>query len=509
MAKFNLSLLIVGMIMLSSFAQVRSDNLSFPDGFLWGTATSGFQVDMGCPTLPPAECNDPNSDWYQWVTNEFIIGKGLASGESVENGPGHWELFDMDFNLSRTVLSNNAYRMSIEWSRIFPESTVGIYGYEKLKSIANVDAIQHYHNVFASMKAHGLTPFVTLNHYSLPLWIHNGVECHKNIKDCTKRGWLDKDLIVTEIAKYAGFVAKEFGAEVDLWATLNEPFAVALTGYILPFKKYRTNPPGIIDLTMEKGINVIFNMIDAHVKMYDAIKENDLFDANGDGRKSLVGIVHNMTPFKPAIPKSKLATTAAENANYVHNLMLLNALIKGEYDNNLDGISDKIRDDWKNKLDFVGINYYLGIYVIGLKNSLNSNYQKLTFLPVNILKDYPEGLYEMIKIATSYEVPIYITENGAWDDPEGEKIAPSFLVNHLYWVWKAINEGANVQGYFWWSYIDTYEWNLGTTHFKMGMFSYEPKTKQRKAKFNASVYSDIARQNRLPKELIDKYKYIK
>jgi len=66
---------------------------------------------------------------------------------------------------------------------------------------------------------------LTINHYTLPLWIHDGNACHQSLSTCTARGWLDKDRTVREIAKYAGFVAREFGAEVDLWATENEPFA--------------------------------------------------------------------------------------------------------------------------------------------------------------------------------------------------------------------------------------------------------------------------------------------
>lgn len=501
MKKFFM-LTFLSLIFAFTCSKEQKEKLSFPEGFLWGTATAGFQSDMGCPTLPASECNDPNSDWYQWVTDPSIIAEGLVSGEPVENGPGHWELFDTDFNLSHTVLSNNAFRMSIEWSRIFPASTEGITGYENLKSIANQKAIQHYHDVFASMKAHGITPLVTLNHYSLPLWIHNGVECHKNIDTCSAKGWLDKDKIVTEMAKYAGFVAKEFGAEVDLWATLNEPFAVIVAGYVFPSKD-RTNPPGITDPTMGKGVTVAFNMIEAHARMYDAVKENDTEDADGDGKTSLVGIVHNMAPFKPQDPESENDIKGAEDANYVYNLMFLNALIKGEYDSDIDGTPDEIRDDLKNRLDYVGINYYTRVTVMGLGSSVNPGYSKLTFLPVSLWEDYPQGIYEMVKVATSYGIPVYITENGA-NDPNGDETGPKFLVNHLYWLLKAINEGADVRGYFWWTHTDNYEWNHGT-YFKMGMFSCDPQTKERKAKLNASVYNTIASQNKLPQDLIDTY----
>ncbi len=501
MKKFYV-LTLLSIIFALTCSKEKKENLNFPEGFLWGTATAGFQSDMGCPTLEASECNDPNSDWYQWVTDPSIIAEGLVSGEPVENGPGHWELFDTDFELSQKVLSNNAFRMSIEWSRIFPRSTAGITGYDNLKSIANEKAIKHYHDVFASMKAHGITPLVTLNHYSLPLWIHDGVACHRDLDTCGAKGWLDRNLIVTEIAKYAGFVAKEFGGEVDLWATLNEPFAVIVAGYVFQSRD-RTNPPGITDLTMGKGVTVAFNMIEAHARMYDAVKENDSIDADGDGVPSMVGIVHNMAPFKPQDPENEIDVMGAKNADYVYNLMFLNALIRGEYDSNIDGITDEIRDDLKNRLDYVGINYYTRVTVRGLETPVNNNYPKLTFFPVSLWEDYPRGIYEMVKAAVSYGVPVYITENGT-NDPNGDETGPRFLVNHLYWLLQAINEGADVRGYFYWTHTDNYEWNHGTA-FKMGMFSYDPQTKERKAKLNASVYSEIAGQNKLPQELIDKY----
>ncbi len=470
----------------------------FPPGFLWGTATAGFQVDMGCPSAP---CNDEGSDWYQWITDDGIITEGLVSGEPAESGPGHYELYDSDFALARRELANNAFRMSIEWSRIFPTSTEGIDGYDMLRLVADPAAVQHYHDVFASLRAHRLKPLVTLNHYSLPLWIHDGVACHSDIENCSPSGWLDKELIVNEIAKYSGFVAREYGGEIDLWATLNEPMAVILAGYIFPSSE-RTNPPGVESLAdASRGVEVLFNMIEAHARMYDAVHQNDTADADGDGVAAEVGLVHNLTPFQPSDSGNELDREATENAFYFFNDIILNATIRGELDTDLDGIIDRQREDFAGRMDYLGINYYTRVSITGLPTNLG--YPILNFLPVSLWEPYPEGIYEVIMKARSYGIPAIITENGV-DDPAGDETGPEFLVPHLNWVLKAIHDRADVRGYFYWTLMDNYEWNHGLT-IKMGMFSFDPVTKERIPKPNASVYREIALNNSLSKELLKEY----
>src|SRR6185369_10789959 len=102
---------------------------------------------------------------------------------------------------------------------------------------------------------------VTLNHYTLPLWIHDGKACHADIDGCKDRGWLDHDRIVRAIALYAGYCGRKFGKWVDLWATLNEPFATVLAGYVFPSAE-RSHPPGVA-LRLDDAIDVLFNEIDA------------------------------------------------------------------------------------------------------------------------------------------------------------------------------------------------------------------------------------------------------
>lgn len=480
----------------------------FPTGFLWGTATAGFQVEAGCPTIPQEECTDSHSDWYQWVSDPLIRSKGMVSGDPITEAPGHYELFSTDFTLARTVLHNNAFRISLEWSRIFTQPTDHATTLDELRALANPVAVAHYHAVFQAMRQAGLTPFVNLNHYSLPLWIHDGVACHrayserKSFDSCPARGWLDEERIAREGEKYARFLAREYGGEVDLWATLNEPFAVVLAGYVTPSGE-RTNPPGITDPTFELGKRVIFSMLETHARMYQGVKEEDQADADGDGVSSRVGIVLNLAPFKPNNDESDLDLEAITHATYLYNQRFLDEMVLGEWDPELDGTLMP-RPEWKGKLDFVGVNYYTRVTIMGLGGSLTPAIPFLNFLPVSLWEFYPRGIYELtIWITRRYGIPIYITENGAIDE-KGDEIGPRFLIPHLAWLRRAIAEGANVQGYFYWTHMDNYEWSEGT-RVKMGMFRVDPLTKERIPKLNAYVYGEIARNNQIPGELLTIY----
>lgn len=488
----------------SSDSTVEPEELSFPDGFAFGTAVAGFQVDMGCPTLPDAECDDPNSDWYAFITSPDVQESANAhlAGDPPSAGPGHWELYAEDFDLAQKELNTSAFRMSIEWSRIFPTATDDVEGHDALKAIANEAAIKHYHDVFDALAARGLKPLVTLNHYTLPTWIHDAVGCHKDFATCSPRGWVDKDRTVKEIAKYAGFVAKEFGAQVDRWATLNEPFAVLLPGYLLPNAE-RTNPPALT-LKIAEAKTVIVGLIEAHARMYDAVKEGDAADADGDGSASEVGLVYSMVPIAPQDPASPIDVKAAENVFYLYNMAYLNAVVKGDIDEDLDGKAEH-RDDLANRMDYLGINYYFRVKVEGTATPFLPELSSLsTFNPLSLQTgdEYPKGIYDMAMVAKKeFGLPSMITENGTPIEADDDT-APSFLVRHLTWVSRAIRDGADIRGYFYWSLLDNYEWNHGMG-MRFGLYAVDKDdpTKARVARKVAGVYAGIAKEGAISPEL--------
>lgn len=481
----------------------------FPPSFLWGAAVAGFQVDMGCPTLPDAECLDPHSDWYVWVTDASLLADGSThlSGDPVSDGPGHWELYESDFDLAANEVKLNAFRTSVEWSRIFPRSTLGVEDPEELAELADATALAHYRALFTAMRARGLSPLVTLHHYTLPVWMHDAVGCHFDLQSCSPRGWLDREIIVLEIAKYAGFVAGALGDLVDRWATQNEPFAVVLAGFLQPSSE-RTNPPGV-SLAFDAVKASAAAMIEAHARMYDAVKAADTTDADADGQAAEVGLVFAVAPSRPLDPSSELDRQAAENVTYLYNWAFLDAVVLGEMDEDLDGVAEH-RADLAGRMDFLGINYYAVSRVEGTGYAVFSELSPLTtFSPVTLEIGYdePSGIYEgLVLVGDRYPgLPLLVTENGTPRVDE-EGYPTRYLRDHLIWVSRAIREGVDVRGYFYWSFMDNYEWNHGMG-MRFGLFEVDPADpqKRRVARPLAATYRSIIEANAIPQDLLDAY----
>jgi len=492
-------------------ASTPQDVWSFPSGFLFGTATAGFQVDMGCPTLPASVCADVHSDWYAYMTDPALLQHPrtyLHGDDPAVTGPGHWELYPQDHALARNELHNNAFRMSLEWSRVFPESTVGIEGHEALRQAANPEALATYHAMFRSMKEHGLTPLVTLHHYALPLWIHDGAGCTKDLASCSPRGWLDRDLILPEIEKWAGFAAAEFGGEVDLWATENEPFAVVVMGFLQPNPGRSNRPAQMLDSADAK--TALFTMIQAHARMADAVRAGDRIDADGDGQPARVGLVYAMAPVLPRDPASEKDVRAARNVFYLWNLLFLDAVALGQVDDDLDG-TKRFDPALADRLDFVGLNYYQSSIVEGTQASLLPQLSPLLTLnplTVDTSQVHPRGLYEMLLLLKErYGLPVTISENN------GQRMAAGDLdgeirneVANLQQVLLALRAGVDVRGYFYWSLMDNIEWNHGASEH-WGLYAVDPAdpNKTRTPKALVPVYADIAEHRGVSAALREQY----
>jgi beta-galactosidase len=485
-----------------------SEDLTFPKGFLFGTATAGFQVEMGCPTIDPARCEDRNSDWYQWITDPSLTSQPSLSiaGTPPSGGPGFYELYAQDLDRAKNELHDNAFRLSIEWSRLFPTATDAAMTNDDLHALASPDALTYYHALFAALKARGLKPLVTLDHYTLPSWIDDAVSCHADIANCMNRGWLDHDRILSEMAKYAGFVGHEFGGEIDMYATLNEPFtAVVLPGFLFQ-TAMRTNPPGV-SLQYADAKAAYVTMIEAHARMYDAVKLNDTADADGDGKNAEVGIVYNLQAVAPDNPNDATDQMAAKNLAYLENQAFLDGVGLGKLDANLDG-NEVDRSDLAHRLDFLGINYYARTVVQGNSESFLPQVSPLvTFDPLALEYDYdyPQGIEEVLQFAARYAVPMYITETG-YQDPSDSGVSSKWIVQTLTWVKRAMASGLPVKGYFYWTLMDNYEWNHGMT-VKMGLYAVDASDPQktRHARGSVATYGAIAAANAIPPSLAAKY----
>lgn len=483
------TLLTLALAPLAALACTAPD---FDEDFAFGAAVAGFQVDMGCPTLAPEICEDRNSDWYAFVTSTVAQARSsnFLSGDPVSLSPGFYELYEQDLDRMQ-AMGLTHFRFSVEWSRIFPNSTVGITEHAALKAIASEDGLAYYRALLGAMKARNIKPLVTLHHYTMPQWMHDAVGCNQDLNNCSPRGWLEPHM-VTEIAKYAGFVARELGPQVDSWVTQNEPFAVLLPGYLQPTEA-RTNPPST-SLRFEEARTVLFAMIDAHAAMSDAIKANDTVDADEDGKTAEVGLVYNITPIHPKDPERALDQRAARNIDHLFNGLFLDAILLGVLDDDLDGTGEpQVR--LQNKTDFLGVNYYTRAILSGENDSLFPDFSPLaTFDPLTLEQGavYPEGMYEVLmKVHQEYPgVPMVISENGV--DVGLYPQTDRFLVEHMQQMLRAMKDGADVRGYYYWSLVDNYEWNHGL-NMRFGMFEVDVDNpmKPRTARPIVDVYRQI------------------
>jgi len=495
----------------------------FPRDFLWGVANSGFQFEMGDPS---GKNVDPNSDWYIWVHDSSNIQRGIVSGDLPEKGVNYWNLYRHDHAIAKR-LGLNAYRIGIEWSRIFPKSTsaaeVGVErasdgniakidvnesALENLEKIADRDSVSHYRAAIEDLRANDFEVFVCLNHFTLPLWIHDPITVHKTQLRMGPKGWVDEKTII-EFTKYAAYMAWKLGDIVDKWATFNEPMVVSEAGYTTPQSGF---PPALNNLKASRKVTL--HMIIAHARSYDAIKKIDTIKADRDSDSAAtVGLIHNVIPTRPFSSK-KFDVKAAESMNHMHNHFFVQSICNGWLDDNFDGVKEKeeVKNYLGQHLDWLGVNYYTRHVVKGKPSIMPKAFAETSVIPETVqnygfdcqpnsksadgfqVSDfgweiYPEGMLEVLNMMKIYGKPLYVTENGVAD--KKDVLRPSFIIEHLKALERATSaEKIDVRGYFHWALTDNYEWAKGF-RMKFGLYSVDLKTKSRKSRKSAEIYKQI------------------
>ncbi len=495
--------------------QVEGVDLSFPDDFHWGVAHAGFQAEGG-----PGSPIDPNSDWYKWVHHPLNQLLGLTNGVP-EDGPGTYVSYDSDAALAKEELGMNTFRMSIEWSRIFPNSTAGIditdegggvslADLQALQALANPVEVAHYRAVFDALRAHGLEPLVTVNHFTLPLWVHDPITARPLIQlglPAPAAGWLS-DQTPVEFEKYAAFLAYTFGDQVDNWVTLNEPFPPVMTEFLAIPGLVPSWPPGV--LRPDLAARFVTNEAKGHVAAYDAIHKWD--------DTAFVGFANNMVPARPANPVNPQDVAAADAWNKVFNQWFPNAVIDGWIDANFDGkkTADEIHPEFADKVDFLGVQYYGSQPMGGFGFAPVPGFNFLQGIPFRCepssqsCSDFnqpidPGGFREVLEVAASYGKPLWITENGVADDDDTKR--PSYIVNHIAVVQDLVAHGTDIRGYTYWSFVDNLEWSEGY-HLQFGLYGSDPATPEleRTPKpASISAISQITGANALPTGLLALY----
>ena len=410
--------------------------LRFPDGFLWGAATSSYQVEGG----------NRNNDWRQW---EQLSGK-IADGSHCGLASNHYNLYQRDFDIAKEI-GHNAHRFSLEWSRIEPK-----------QGEWNEEAIDHYRRVLSALKQRGIIPIVTLFHFTLPIW-------------AAKMGGFENPELVSLFQRYTTKVCRELGGDIDYWLTLNEPVVYLYKGYI-----QKTWPPG--KNIGVKILKVLKNMLQAHTEAYWAIHRTCQHFPN---KNPLVGLTKCIRIFHPYRKNSLLDRAAAGFKNYFFNHYIL-------------GIISRCSPKIKGTLDFIGLNYYtreLTRFDI-LKPAQLFRKSKINRGDVSDLgwEIYPQGIYLSLLKLKRYGVPIIITENGLADREDRRR--SQFIIDHLIQVHRAIEEGVDVRGYLHWSLMDNFEWAEGF-RARFGLAEVDYATQKRSLRASAYTFAKICKTNQI------------
>ncbi len=404
-----------------------------PKGFLFGAATAAHQVEGGNV-----------NDWTDWENSSFPNGTPhIKLGEVSGLAADSWNRFDDDLLLLEQ-LHANTYRFSVEWSRLEPQ-----------KGQWNQAAMDRYVDWAKRLRQKGIEPMVTLWHFTLPKWVRD-------------QGGFLEDVTLADFEAFSRRVAEQLGPHVDWWCTINEPNVYAVKGWLAG-----EWPPGKKGETATQA-QVIANLFRAHGRVAKALREVDTWDADGDGKATLISVAHHVRVFQPAT-SSPLDTGIAGLTDDFFNESVPRALVTGHIKLSVPGTVDI--DEWTpglaGSIDWLGINYYSRDIVradLG-DPSLSKQFVRPGRPTSSLGWDlYPDGLALFLTRFQSYGVPMVITENGIADADGSQR--PKFLKQHVLALEHAVANGANVKGYVHWALIDNFEWAEGFTP-RFGLFTVD------------------------------------
>ncbi|MFA5293283.1 MAG: family 1 glycosylhydrolase [Phycisphaerae bacterium] len=459
----------------------------FPKNFLWGAATSAFQSEGAWNADGKGESN-----WDRWC---HTSGK-IKDGGNADIACDFYHRYPEDIEIMKQ-LGLTAFRFSIAWTRVQPDG----------RGVVNPKGIEFYDKLIDLFLNAGITPFVCLCHYDIPQVLED------------KGGWVNREF-TDWFADYAYIMAQKYGDRVKNWFTINEPICISEGHYSMTLE-----PPGLG--APQAGATVSHHLLLGHGKALRAIK------SLGNHK---VGIICNLYPIHP-FNNSKQTNyedsghrrsiigdgCGEESTNYEDqvqavrladgyiNRWWLDPIYKGTYPQDiwrhkdfLPQIQDGDLEIISTKPDYLGVNYYHRMVVKPLRSKNKLSFQivdaKELGTPYSEMgwEIYPEGLYEIVKtVASEYTNEIYITENGV---SYADKISSDgfvhdakridYLQQHLQQVEKCIRNGVNIKGYFAWTLMDNFEWELGWTQ-KFGLVYLDRKTLNRVIKDSGIWYRNL------------------
>jgi len=426
----------------------------FPRGFLWGTATASHQV----------EGNNTNNQWWMFEEEGHTNGR---SGLACDWWGGRWR---EDFDRAAES-GQNAHRFSVEWSRVQPEPDRW-----------DEDALERYRTMLRGLKERGMTPMVTLHHFTDPLWVY---------ENC---GW-ENDEVIPLFEKYVRKTVEALKEYTTLWCTINEPNVYALSGYVTgDFPTCKEGNKGA-----KTAMTVMANMLRAHALAYRAIHEIQ--------PEARVGYAHHYRPMVPKRPWSPLDRLMRNIRYNGLNMAFPTGISTGVMKSPVGNFRVP---EAKGTQDYFGLNYY-SVDTVGfdLRNSKElftaSGYpENADMSSTGFIANLPEGIFQSLEWVTKTypDTPIIITENGVED--ASDELRPRYLAQHLYQVWRAVNFNWPIKGYFHWTLVDNFEWERGWTQ-RFGLWALDVDTQKRTKRPSADLYAEICKENGLSSEMVEKY----
>lgn len=449
--------------------------------FVWGAATAAYQIEGG--TL------EGGRGYSIWDAFCRIPGRvhAMANGDVACDS---YHRVEEDVRMLK-LLGVNAYRFSIAWPRIQPGG----------RGAPNPEGIAYYNKLIDLLLANGITPFVTLYHWDLPLDLQMAHD-----------GWLNRE-IVDDFTAYATLCFDAFGDRVKHWITLNEPWCCAVLGHGLGvFPPGRTDP--------DEPYLAAHHMLLAHAGAVRAFRER--------GSDGVIGITNNCDWREPLTQKPE-DREAAERAVEFFYAWFADPVVFGEYPEvmrkrlgaRLPEFTEEQKTLMKGSADFLGLNHYSTLYAsaekpevdagIGPNGNGGMSDDQEVFLSADLAWErtdmqwniLPWGFRKLLNwIADRYPgYPIYVTENGcACREPDAVSALDDdqrcrFLKSYTDAMFEAVRtDGVDVRGYFCWSLMDNFEWAQGYTK-RLGLIRCSPDNLERVPKRSFFTYREIIRKN--------------
>lgn len=439
--------------------------VSFPDQFVWGCATASYQIEGAWD-----EDGKGESIWDRFAHTPDQI----RDGDTGDVACDHYHRYKDDVALMKE-LGLGGYRFSIAWPRIFPSG----------KGQVNQKGLDFYSRLVDELLAADITPFPTLYHWDLPQALQN------------EGGWANRDT-AQRFAEYAATVVDQLGDRVKQWLIFNEPWVFTILGYLTG-----THAPGIRDASMALRTTHIVNLAQGLAAR----------SMRATGKVGKLGTAFSMGGAYPA-SESEEDRAAAERHFRFSNLWFLEPVLHGRYPDAYVGGTDPARlgvepgdmEIVRAPLDFIGINLYTRSIIANDPQNANLGTRQV---PVRDAERtdfgwevYPEALHDVImRIWRDYKLPIYVTENGCsyGEGPDERGLVAdqrrvSFYQRYIGQVGRAIEEGADVRGYYAWSLYDNFEWGMGYSQ-RFGIVHVDFETQRRTIKQSGYWYRDAIAAN--------------